>query len=170
MSSEQTKPTAPEFPLYNGSCHCGYITYAARLNLRDASLSSESPFCLTRCNCSICHKAGYLAATCQPASSLSILTPKEGEAGISDYAFGQGTIHHWFCPKCGIRCFYGGSYISEKGETVHFKRVNALTLDGRADGQPLEDLRALKTGYTEMKSPEGWRKGIASQPWDGGVW
>src|SRR5690349_828969 len=124
-------------PLYNGSCHCGFVTYTARLDL--VNPSPETGAVVTKCSCSVCHKSGTLLATPVPAS-LILLSPEGGRDALQDYTFSTGKVHHWLCPKCGIKCFLEGTYSLDDGKEVRFTRINVLTLDGKEDGSPLEDL------------------------------
>ena len=155
-----------EKPLYKGSCHCGWVTYTVRLDFAnpEPSLCGASA---TKCNCTICHKAGYLLADPGPDGDFKVLSPPEGESALADYTYGSHKVHHPFCPKCGVRCFLRGFYVWE-GKEVAFMRVNALTLDGRVDGAPMDDLRTLKIKYWDGKG-ENWTVAASDEPYEGGV-
>lgn len=56
------------------------------------------------CNCSICTKRGLLWAFVTPDR----FTPRPPEIALSDYQFGKKTIHHLFCPSCGVESFARG--------------------------------------------------------------
>ncbi len=79
---------------YSGSCHCGQVRYEATLSLAQVAA----------CNCSICQKRGALWAFV-PASGFKMLA---GESALTDYQFGKKTIHHLFCPTCGVGSFSRG--------------------------------------------------------------
>lgn len=82
-------------PQYQGSCHCGSISY-----------SFEAPEITKglRCNCSICQKKGAVM-------SDFVLAPDELHIEIKDdalatYQFGNQVARHQFCRKCGIYPFH----------------------------------------------------------------
>ncbi|RKU43096.1 hypothetical protein DL546_003684 [Coniochaeta pulveracea] len=158
---------SPSNPWYTGSCHCKHITYRVQLNLTTPNPSTGA--ILTKCNCSICHKTGMVLASPQPDSSLTILTPADGKEGITFYRFGKRGVGHNFCSRCGVRCFFSGEYDlgEDKGGVVRFTRVNALTLDGREDGEEMEDLRGIKLAYYGFKD-EVFASG--KEPFKGGIW
>ena len=78
---------------YQGSCHCGAITFEV-----DAPESPE----LERCNCSICTKSGFLHLIV-PRSRFRLLS---GEDKMTTYRFNTGVAEHRFCRVCGIKPFY----------------------------------------------------------------
>lgn len=78
---------------FNGSCHCGAITFEV-----DAP---EKPECL-ECNCSICSKVGYLHLVV-PKSKFTLLS---GEEAIATYTWNTGVAKHTFCKVCGVKPFY----------------------------------------------------------------
>jgi hypothetical protein len=163
-NTQNASDAVAENPLYKGSCHCGFITYTVRLDL--AKPSTTTGAIITKCNCSICHKSGLLLASSEPVSSFALLTPVEGEAALTDYTFSTGKVHHWLCPRCGIKCFLKGSFV-RGGKEVNVMKINVLTLDGKADGSPMEDLREIKPLYWNGRNPG---EGLAHEPWEGGVW
>jgi len=77
--------------LYQGSCHCGRVTFEVSATL-DRVID---------CNCSACRRKGALwhAAT---DADLRILT---GEADLVLYQFNTKTAKHYFCRHCGIHPF-----------------------------------------------------------------
>lgn len=83
-----------EAKTYSGSCHCGQVRYEASLDLAQVAT----------CNCSICQKRGALWAFV-PASGFKMLA---AESALTDYQFGKKTIHHLFCPTCGVGSFSRG--------------------------------------------------------------
>lgn len=79
--------------LYQGSCHCGVITFEV-----------EAPEALEvdLCNCSICNKSGFVHLIV-PKSKFHLLTGKDS---ITTYTFNTGIAKHTFCKACGIKPFY----------------------------------------------------------------
>ena len=80
---------------HSGGCHCGNIRFEVTMPLRE----------VMQCNCSICSKTATLLAFA-PADQFRLLS---GGDRLTDYQFGKKTIHHWFCPTCGIRSFARGA-------------------------------------------------------------
>ncbi|OAA68377.1 glutathione-dependent formaldehyde-activating gfa [Niveomyces insectorum RCEF 264] len=98
---------------YRANCHCGKFVYEVTL-----PEPVNSGFV---CNCSICHKKGYVFAF--PPAGTDIRLVKGQEDELSSYEFG-GKYQHKFCGTCGsalyvqptepgkakglnIRCFQG---------------------------------------------------------------
>lgn len=159
-------PAVPEKGTYKGSCHCGFVTYTVNLDFANPTPQMRGAHA-TRCNCTICHKSGYLLVDPGKDSAFTLLTPPEGESALSDYSFGHLGLHHPFCPKCGVRCFLKGMYVLD-GQEFPVMRINVLTLDGKADGTPMGSLGGLKIMYWDGKSDD-WEKDPADEPWQGGV-
>ena len=88
---------------YQGSCHCGAITY---------DVTMAPPAKAFACNCSICGRTGALLAFV-PQDAFA---RKTGEAALTDYQFGKKHIHHKFCGTCGIRSFAHG--VGEGGKAM----------------------------------------------------
>ena len=81
---------AQDLTSYHGSCHCGTVTFT----VRNLSLLHHP---LSRCNCSICSRNGYL-----------FIYPKKvdvdfhtGYDSMIPYSFGNNTGTHKFCSTCG---------------------------------------------------------------------
>jgi hypothetical protein len=81
--------------LYTGSCHCGKVRFEVEGDITG----------VTACNCSICSRKGWLLWFV-PRGNLRLLTPIQD---LADYTFGPATIHHRFCPTCGIHPFGEGA-------------------------------------------------------------
>ena len=79
---------------YVGGCHCGNVRFEVTAELGE----------VMQCNCSICSKTGSLL-TFVPPAQFRLLA---GADRLSDYQFAKKTIHHLFCPVCGIRSFARG--------------------------------------------------------------
>ena len=98
---------------YQGSCHCGKVSF-----------NFECPEIIKglRCNCSICIRKGALMSSdVIPQKSLIIIS---GEDALSMYQFNTNVAKHYFCNICGIYPFH---------ETMrmpgHF-RINLGCVDG----------------------------------------
>ncbi|MFC6440928.1 GFA family protein [Bowmanella sp. JS7-9] len=79
--------------LYNGSCHCGRVTFTV-----EAPEKIEAE----RCNCSVCSKSGFLHLIV-PLSRFTLLT---GADALTIYTFNTGVAKHTFCKVCGVKPFY----------------------------------------------------------------
>ena len=76
-----------------GGCHCGRVKF--ELELPDELV-------VHKCNCSICHKSGYLHLIV-PSSRFRLLS---GKQDLVDYRFHTGVARHLFCGTCGIKSYY----------------------------------------------------------------
>ncbi len=78
---------------HTGGCHCGRVRFRVtapeRLEVSD-------------CNCSICHKMGYLHLIV-PRSRFELTA---GEDDLTTYTFNTETAKHYFCAVCGVKPFY----------------------------------------------------------------
>ena len=81
------------YELYKGSCHCGAIKF---------EVTAPQHLDLVRCNCSICHKSGFLHLIV-PKSRFKLL---QGQASLTTYRFGSMVAAHTFCKVCGVKPFY----------------------------------------------------------------
>jgi hypothetical protein len=79
-------------PARDGSCHCGRVRFRVTAELDK----------VTRCNCSICCKKGFLHLIVPPAQ-FELLS---GAEDLTEYRFNTGTAKHQFCRHCGIHPFY----------------------------------------------------------------
>ena len=79
---------------YSGGCHCGQVRYDV-----SADLST-----VVDCNCSICQKRGALW-TFVTEDKFAL---RAGGEDLVDYQFGKKSIHHVFCPQCGVGSFSRG--------------------------------------------------------------
>ena len=86
---------------YRGSCHCGAVTFEAKLDLTQSSF---------RCNCSICRRTRFWPAVATP-ENFRLLT---GESELTQYLFNTKKNHHYFCKHCGVRCFGVGNETDRK--------------------------------------------------------
>jgi hypothetical protein len=103
--------TMAESRNYTGGCHCGEVRFEIT-----ADISS-----VVSCNCSICQKRGALWVFV-PADKFAL---RAGLEDLRDYQFGKKSIHHEFCPQCGVGAFSRGR-TAQGAETV---AVNVRCLD-----------------------------------------
>jgi len=80
---------------YEGSCHCGAVSFRVEGDLPTSAIS---------CNCSHCRRKGLLL-TFVPATQFELLS---GEDALTDYLFNKHAITHRFCSKCGCQPFATG--------------------------------------------------------------
>lgn len=78
-----------------GSCHCKALDYTL----------AETPTEAMQCNCSICHRKGYLLAF----SAAEHFSFEGDESAITAYTFGKHVIQHQFCKHCGCAPFGKGT-------------------------------------------------------------
>jgi hypothetical protein len=142
-------PPQPQRLPYHGSCHCGTIRYVVFLTLPPASLlNSEPPPSrgvqrIYRCNCTVCHKLGFLHV--RPASAFDdffLLSPLDPLDSLGDYLCNQGTLHYLYCKTCAVRCFtFHGD-----GEIIDISLPKAIALAS-----------TTSTSETELVSVKAWR-------------
>ena len=106
--------SADKFIRCAGSCHCGRVRIAVNVPLKVK---------ISRCNCSICTKSGYLHLTVA-REDLQLL---EGEECLREYKFNTGTAKHLFCGHCGIKAFY----VPRSHPEGYSVNLNCLELDNR---------------------------------------
>ncbi len=80
---------------YTGGCHCGEVRFEVTADITS----------VVSCNCSICQKRGALWVFVAPES----FALRAGSEDLKDYQFGKKSIHHLFCPQCGVAAFSRGS-------------------------------------------------------------
>ena len=97
---------------FQGSCHCGRVTYEA-----DADLSH-----VISCNCSSCRRRGSLLAFV-PTDQFQL---KSGADALSQYAFNKKVIHYQFCATCGVFPFARGT----RPDGAQMVALNVRCLDG----------------------------------------
>lgn len=113
---------------YHGSCHCGAVSYEAKLDL------SAGTF---RCNCSICMKKRNWLAVAQP-EDFRLLS---GEGKLGEYQFASHRLHHLFCKNCGISSYSWGE--NEDLGTFYAIAVNCL------DDLSAEELAAAPINFID---------------------
>jgi hypothetical protein len=102
---------------YSGGCHCGRVRFEVTTAIDD----------VLECNCSICSKTGSLLTFVAP-ERLRLLS---GGDELTDYQFGRRTVHHLFCPACGIRSFARGRTPDGRERVA----INVRCLDGVEPGE-----------------------------------
>lgn len=95
---------------YKGSCHCGQVEFEVE----------GEPEQVMDCNCSICSRKGSLLWFV-PREKMLLLS---SEQALTDYAFGDRTIKHYFCPTCGIHPF--GEGVDPQGNMMAAINVRCL--------------------------------------------
>lgn len=121
---------------YEGSCHCGRVTFGVRADLTAAVV----------CNCSICEKKGFLHLIVErPAFEL-----RSGEDALTTYRFNTGLAQHTFCSHCGVHPFYVPRSHPDKIDVnirclagVDASAIEARLFDGKNWEQQVEALRAV---------------------------
>lgn len=76
---------------YQGSCHCGAVTFEVNTDLADTMV----------CNCSYCQKRGLILHFVDK-DKVRMLA---GEENLESYLFHTKTINHLFCRTCGVQAF-----------------------------------------------------------------
>lgn len=80
---------------YQGSCHCGNISFDVEGELNE----------VMSCNCSHCQRKGYLLWFV-PRDKLQLKSP---DSALATYTFNKHVIRHHFCPTCGCAPFGFGT-------------------------------------------------------------
>ena len=97
-----------------GSCHCKRVKIAVNVPL-NAQVS--------KCNCSICTKSGYLHMIVDK-NDMEIL---QGSKNLTKYRFNTGVACHLFCSNCGVKVFY----IPRSHPDAYSVNVQCLELDNK---------------------------------------
>ncbi|POR32201.1 DUF636 domain-containing protein [Tolypocladium paradoxum] len=94
----------------NGSCHCGALRYIVFLTLPHPHPGGQAPprgsQRFYRCNCTICHKAGFFhVRVASSADDFLLLAPLDPLADLGDYLWQKKRLHFLYCRTCATRCF-----------------------------------------------------------------
>ena len=81
---------------HTGGCHCGAVRYEVETDLEK----------VIECNCSHCQAKGLLLAFVMPEQ---FRLTKGSEEELTDYQFTKKSIHHLFCPTCGVQSYASGT-------------------------------------------------------------
>lgn len=101
---------------HTGGCHCGAFRYEVDTDLEK----------VIECNCSHCEMKGLLLSFV-PKEQFRLTKGSESE--LTDYQFNKKTIHHLFCPTCGVQSFTWATFPKDGVETTMYS-VNIRCLDG----------------------------------------
>jgi len=102
---------------YEGSCHCGAVTFTVEGDLPEEAIS---------CNCTYCRRKGTLLAFV-PASQFTL---DSGEEVLRDYLFNTERITHRFCTVCGTQAFaYGKGRDGAEMRAINLRCVPSVDLD-----------------------------------------
>jgi hypothetical protein len=102
---------------FEGSCHCGAVTYTVEGDIPDTAMS---------CNCSHCRRKGFLLAFVP----LDAFRLESGAEKLNSYQFYRHNIDHQFCIDCGCQGFAVGTGPSgEKMAAVNLRCVADADLD-----------------------------------------
>ncbi len=111
--------------LKKGSCHCGLVSFKARL---------PDDITVDECNCSICERVGFLHIIV-PRSRFEIVTGKDQ---LTEYQFNSKIAKHLFCRQCGVKPFYvprsnpdGYSLNLRCMDRGQFKTITIRPFDGK---------------------------------------
>ncbi|MET0431366.1 MAG: GFA family protein [Hyphomicrobium sp.] len=97
---------------WTGGCHCGSVRFETEMALEGLKI----------CNCSFCQKRGAIMGFV-PESAFHLLSEPDEQG---EYQFNKKTLHHMFCPTCGIGSYSYGSAPNGTGMVA----VNVRCLDG----------------------------------------
>lgn len=122
---------------HTGGCHCGKVRF---------EVEAPAKISATECNCSICHKAGYLHLIVSKAEFRLL----QGEEALSTYTFNTGAAKHHFCRHCGVKSFYiprshpdGVSVNVRCLDEATIESVEVTAFDGRNWEQNVSNLSPL---------------------------
>lgn len=102
---------------YEGSCHCGAVTFTASMPPVTSAMS---------CNCSHCSRKGLLL-TFIPREKFVVTG---GKKQLTEYRFNKKQIEHLFCRTCGVQAFgYGTGHDGTAMAAVNVRCLPAVDLD-----------------------------------------
>ncbi|CAG8959554.1 hypothetical protein HYFRA_00001455 [Hymenoscyphus fraxineus] len=104
---------------YNGSCHCGAVTYTVVLPQPIEHIK------VMNCNCKLCTKNGYLNVY-PKRKDVKI----EGKENLTSYVFSKTSCAHLFCKTCGSSLMASPRASDEGGEEPEDIAVNVRGFDG----------------------------------------
>lgn len=132
---------------FKGSCHCGAIQYIAYLTVPYPG-PGEGIERLYKCNCRICHKAGFMHIRVPDApKDFLLLSPLDPFKELGDYLCIRKRLHFFFCKTCGVRCFI----VMGEG------RISDVEVDTDLLNVSLEKLSIADDGnQTNKKTVQAW--------------
>src|SRR5690349_3675181 len=98
---------------YTASCHC----QAVRVSFEMEPLTE-----VLECNCSHCHKKGFLL-TFLPTEQLTIIS---GEDNQTEYRFNKETIGHLFCKTCGVQVYSRAQMGEQEMSSINVRTIDNL--------------------------------------------
>jgi hypothetical protein len=102
---------------YEGSCHCGAVTF---------TVAGDLPATAMSCNCSHCRRKGFLLAFV-PRGDLTLA----GAEALTEYRFHRNVLAHQFCATCGAQPFaFGQGPDGAEMAAVNLRCVPSVDLDG----------------------------------------
>ncbi|QNO29240.1 GFA family protein [Sphingopyxis sp. OPL5] len=124
---------------YQGSCHCGTVTFKVHMDVAAGT---------GKCNCSFCWKQRNWNVGGLKPEAFELLT---GEEALTSYgreseAF---SISHQFCSRCGTQT-HGGGYLEELGGAFVSVRLAAI------NDLPVEDLVTAPVTYSDGLHDNWW--------------
>src|ERR1700744_2821531 len=108
--AKSSKKKAP-LVTHVGGCHCGAVIFEV-----DTPAAVE----LVDCNCTICHRTGYLHLIVAKKNFRLV----RGDKALTTYEFNTGAAKHLFCSVCGIKSFYVPRSHPD-GYSVNFRCLDA---------------------------------------------
>ncbi|PKP88382.1 MAG: hypothetical protein CVT78_03850 [Alphaproteobacteria bacterium HGW-Alphaproteobacteria-17] len=126
---------------YNGSCHCGAVTFRVRMDLDSGS---------SKCNCRFCWKQRNWNVGGLKPDDFELLT---GETALSTYARKNDSfeVSHRFCSTCGTQT-HGNGYLEELGGAFVAVRVAAI------DDLTVEELVSAPVTYCDGLHDNWWNR------------
>ncbi|KAK3898450.1 hypothetical protein C8A05DRAFT_37960 [Staphylotrichum tortipilum] len=149
---EPNPPGLEDGKTYHGSCHCGAVTTAVRVNgsLEDGTYVGP----IIECNCSSCARGGY-ARIYPNASQLTI----HGRESLSYYTFGHHVWRHSFCKTCGVYVATDQNELSDEEVAALPEAIRAFRVD-KADKRPfnLRVLNGFDVKSVKAMQVDGWTR------------
>jgi hypothetical protein len=103
---------------FEGSCHCGKVTF---------TVEADTPKAAITCNCSYCRRKGLLLAFF-PRTAFTLT---KGEDSTFGYGFNTHKIDHRVCATCGTQPFaFGAMPNGTPMAAVNLRCVPAIDLAG----------------------------------------
>lgn len=102
---------------YEGSCHCGAVTFR---------VEGDRPTEAVSCNCSHCRRKGLLL-TFVPDAQFTLTS---GQDALVNYQFHKHVITHQFCRTCGTQPFAQGDSADGTMHAINLRCVPSIDIDG----------------------------------------
>ncbi|KAK4121717.1 hypothetical protein N657DRAFT_116887 [Parathielavia appendiculata] len=140
---------------YYGSCHCGAVTTAVRVNGSLENGTYKGP--IIECNCSFCARGGQVWI--YPTSAQLAI---HGRENVTYYAFGHRVWRKIFCRTCGV---YIATEVNSDQTDDEIAALPEFVRNFRAthvDNKPL-NLRVLNGGFDfravkPLIRSDGWNR------------